>query len=125
MHIMRRRGWEIAERLATPEALALRRRGVLAGALALSAGTLAAGSHGGAPRPGGRRRSSGAAAAAAAPLGATGPRNDKYPPGRAITEEKYATTYNNYYEFDDSKTIWRGGAEVAAAPMEHRASAAW
>jgi methionine sulfoxide reductase catalytic subunit len=110
MHIVRRRGWEIAERLATPEALALRRRGLLAGALALSAGSVAASSAlaaGDAPA---------AAPPAAGPLGATGPRNDKYPPGRPITEEKYATTYNNYYEFDDSKDLWRAAQKFKQRP---------
>jgi len=116
MHIMRRRGWEIAERLATPEALALRRRGLLAGAMAISAGTLAAGSMAARPARAAGDAASGAAPAAAAPLGATGPRNDKYPPGRAITDEKYATTYNNYYEIDDSKTIWRGAQKIPQRP---------
>ena len=116
MHIMRRRGWEIAERLATPEALALRRRGLLAGALAISAGTLAAGSMAARPARAAGDAASGAAPAAAAPLGATGLRNDKYPPGRAITDEKYATTYNNYYEIDDSKTIWRGAQKIPQRP---------
>ncbi len=110
MHIMRRRGWEIAERLTTPEALALRRRGVLAGALALSAGSIAARS----------ARAAGDAPAAAAPgtapLGAAGPRNDKYVPGRAITEEKYSTTYNNYYEVDDGKNLWRAAQKIKQRP---------
>jgi sulfoxide reductase catalytic subunit YedY len=49
-------------------------------------------------------------------LGAIAPRNDKYKPGRAITEEKYATTYNNYYEFDDSKDIWRAAQKLKQRP---------
>ena len=32
MHILRRRGWELPERLVTPEALVLGRRAALAGA---------------------------------------------------------------------------------------------
>ena len=38
MHVIRRRGWEIPERLATPEQLVLNRRALLAatGAAALS-----------------------------------------------------------------------------------------
>ena len=32
MHIMRRRGWELPERMVTPEPLVLNRRGALAGA---------------------------------------------------------------------------------------------
>ncbi len=61
MHIMRRRGWELPERLVTPEALVLRRRG-------------RAGGRGSA---GHRRAGAGADAAPA-----TTP-NPKYPPGRA------------------------------------------
>jgi methionine sulfoxide reductase catalytic subunit len=110
MRIMRRRGWEIAERLATPEALALRRRSLMAGVLALSAGSVAARS----------ARAAGDASAtsppATAPLGAVGPLNDKYKPGRAITEAKYATTYNNYYEFDESKDIWHAAQKLPQRP---------
>jgi len=108
MRIMRRRGWEIAERLATPEALA-RRRGVLAGALALTAGAAVA-------RSALAADDAPAAAAGTAPPGAIGPRNDKYPPGRAVTEEKYATTYNNYYEFDESKNLWRAAQKLPQRP---------
>jgi sulfoxide reductase catalytic subunit YedY len=108
MHIMRRRGWEISDHRATPEAL-VRRRGVLAGALALSAGGLAA-------RSAIAADSAPAAASGTAPLGAAGPRNDKYPPGRAITDEKYSTTYNNYYEFDDGKTLWRAAQKLPQRP---------
>jgi sulfoxide reductase catalytic subunit YedY len=37
-----------------------------------------------------------------APLAA--PRNARYDPGRAITPEPEATSYNNYYEFGQSKS---------------------
>ena len=50
------------------------------------------------------------------PLGAAGPRNEKYPPGRAVTDEKAATTYNNYYEFDDSKDLWRAAQKIPQRP---------
>ena len=108
MRIMRRRGWEIAERLATPEAL-VRRRGMLAGALALTAGAAVA-------RSALAADDAPAAAAGTALPGAIGPRNDKYPPGRAVTEEKYATTYNNYYEFDESKNLWRAAQKLPQRP---------
>jgi sulfoxide reductase catalytic subunit YedY len=87
MHIARRRGWEIAERLATPEALVASRRSLLAGAGAIAlAGT-----------------------ARAEP-------NPKYPAGRAVTDEKYATTYNNYYEFSESKNLWRAAQKLKMEP---------
>jgi sulfoxide reductase catalytic subunit YedY len=116
MRIMRRRGWEIAERLATPEALALRRRGVLAGALALSAGSAAGRSAWAAGDAPAAAASPAAAPSSNAPLGAVGPLNGKYQPGRAITEEKYATTYNNYYEFDDGKDLWRAAQKLPQRP---------
>jgi sulfoxide reductase catalytic subunit YedY len=84
MQIIKRRGWEPPERLVTPEAVVLNRRGLLGGALALA--------------------SLGATAARAATLSA--PRDTKFAPGRAITPEKDATTYNNYYEFSEDKDCW-------------------
>jgi len=98
MYIMRRHGWEIPEHKVTPEAAAVRRRGLLAGAMALVAGPALA-----------------ASAPAAAP-GAAAPVNDKYKPGRALTEEKAAETYNNYYEIDDSKNIWQGAQQIQTDP---------
>src|SRR5208282_4572393 len=88
MLIKRRRGWEIPEREVTPEALVLRRRAVVAGAVALSVAAPAV------PR---------SARADTVPV----PRNPKYTADRALTEEKYATTYNNYYEFSKDKNLWR------------------
>ena len=63
MHIMRRRGWELPERLVTPEALVLSRRAALAGA-----GSVAL------------------AAPALAQLPRTPARNPKYVAGRDITD---------------------------------------
>jgi methionine sulfoxide reductase catalytic subunit len=92
MHIMRRRGWELPERLATPEALVLSRRGALAGVGLL------------------------AAAPALAQQPATPPVNPKYQAGRALTSEKAATTYNNYYEFSDGKDLWREAQGLKQRP---------
>src|SRR4051794_29296914 len=93
MHILRRRGWEVSERLVTPEALVLGRRAALAGA--------------------------GAVAMAAPPLAQTaaGPaRNAKYVAGRDITPEKFPTTYNNYYEFSDGKNLWEAAQVLKQRP---------
>ena len=79
MRIIRRRGWEIAESQVTPESVALNRRALLGGTAALLAG--AGLTHSG--------------SAHAEP-------NPKYQAGRAVTDEKYSTTYNNYYEFSES-----------------------
>ena len=92
MHMLRRRGWEIPERLVTPEALMMGRRTALAaGAIALAAPALA--QQAGAMTP-----------------------NPKYPPGRAITPEKDATTYNNYYEFSDGKNLWKAAQAMKMQP---------
>jgi sulfoxide reductase catalytic subunit YedY len=93
MHILRRRGWEVSERLVTLEALVLSRRAALAGAgsVALAAPALAQ--------------------AAAAPE-----RNPKYVAGREITPEKYATTYNNYYEFSEGKNLWEAAQVIKPRP---------
>lgn len=89
MRIIRRRGWEIAESQVTPEAVALNRRAVLGGTAALFAAA-----------PGLVR---------AAP-------NPKYEAARAVTDEKYATTYNNYYEFSESKNMWRDAQKMKTSP---------
>ncbi len=91
MRIIRRRGWEIAERFVTPEAAVLNRRALLGGTAALLA------------------TAAGLAAAHAEP-------NPKYPAGRPLTEEKYATTYNNYYEFSESKDLWREAQAMKTSP---------
>ena len=35
---------------------------------------------------------------------------------RPLTDEKYATTYNNYYEFGSSKNIWRSAQKLSTDP---------
>jgi len=91
MNIIRRRGWEIPESQAVPERLFMSRRSLLGGAATL-------------------------AAAAALPSRAraeTDPtadlypakRNEKYKLDRAITPEKIAGNYNNFYEFGTDKNI--------------------
>jgi len=94
MHVIRRRGWDLPDRLATPEHLVFSRRALLAG---------------------------GASAIALAPLGANaqrvtdvpdptadlypGKRNDTYKLDRPITDEKINDHYNNFYEFNSSKEV--------------------
>ncbi len=96
------RGWDVAARHITPEAAVLGRRATLA---ALGAGAISLGLG---------RRAFAQAIPGAAP-GAAGPMNQTYKAGRDITPEKFSTTYNNYYEFSDSKNLWRD-----AQPMKQR-----
>jgi sulfoxide reductase catalytic subunit YedY len=91
MQIIRRRGWEIAEHLVTPEHAVLKRRSVIAGASAMTI------------LP---------PLAARADVAA----NPAFKPDRPVTEEKFATTYNNYYEFGDGKTIWRDAQRLKTRP---------
>jgi methionine sulfoxide reductase catalytic subunit len=90
MHILRRRGWELPDRFATRQALVMGRRAALAGAgsLALATPVLAEGVE----------------------------RNPKYQPGGEITPEKYSTTYNNYYEYSESKTLWKEAQSLKQRP---------
>ena len=90
MIIGTRKGWEIPERLVTPESLMLGRRTALGGLAGVAALTIA--------RP-----------ADAEP-------DPRYPPGRPITPEADATTYNNYYEFGTDKSISRAAQRLQISP---------
>src|SRR5215813_12697378 len=109
MHVIRRRGWEIPERLATPEHLfngRLDRRAFLVG--------------------------TGAAALALSPQGALAqrvsdlpdPTKDLYPAkrneaftlDRPITDEKINTSYNNFYEFGTSKNVVKASQALKLRP---------
>jgi sulfoxide reductase catalytic subunit YedY len=107
MLIKRRRGWEIAERLATPEAVVLGRRGLVAGALAAGLATPAAAQWN--LFGGGKTK-----AVTLKPLEAK--RNPRYVGGRDLTPEKDATTYNNYYEFSEDKDLWQAAQALPTSP---------
>ena len=96
MHVVRRRGWEIAEREVSPEHLVrggVGRRAMLAG----GAGAILVPS----------MRQAWAQGA---------PRDDKYQAGRAITSEADSTTYNNFYEFGTDKSISRAAQRLQTSP---------
>src|SRR5689334_24836962 len=100
MLIKRIRGWELPERQATPEAAWLDRRTLVK---AMGLGIAAAGASSTAP---------GIAAAedkAADPSARFYPakRDDTFGAPSPITPERLPTTYNNYYEFGEDKSIWR------------------
>lgn len=92
MNVIKRRGWEIADRLVTPESLAMSRRTAMAGA----AGAVLL--------PGRQALAQGA------------PRNPKYEAGRELTAERDATTYNNFYEFGTDKSIYRAAQRLNTSP---------
>jgi methionine sulfoxide reductase catalytic subunit len=102
MLIKRRRGWELRESEATPEAVYFSRRELIAGSLAFSAAAV-----GGGP----------AFAQWADPTFDLYPakRNDAFKLDREITAERYAADYNNFYEFGSSKSV-----AVAARSLKTR-----
>ena len=118
MLIRRKRGWERAERDATPETLYLNRRtlvrGLAAGPLLLAAGGLA-GCY--------EQATAGhddvqVADVPPDPTADLYPvtRNLRYRIDRELTAEEDAFTYNNFYEFGSHKTIWRAAQELKIRP---------
>ena len=107
MHVIHRRGWEIPERLATPEHLFLDRRAFLAatgGAAALSLAPELALAQRIADLPD--------------PTKDLYPvkRNEKYALDRPVTEERINTNYNNFYEFGTSKNVARASQALKLRP---------
>ena len=108
MSIRTIRPWEIPERLATPEALFLNRRALLAGALA-----------GGALTASGLLPSAHAFAEDAAdPNAALYPakRNEAFVLNREVTPEKINGAYNNFYEYGGSKNVASAAQALKARP---------
>jgi sulfoxide reductase catalytic subunit YedY len=108
MHVIRRRGWELPERDATPERVFLDRRRFLAAgaaALALAPGAVHA-----------QRMSD--VANLPDPSASLYParRNETFTLDRPITDEAINTTYNNYYEFGSAKTIARYAQALPLRP---------
>ena len=108
-----RRGWELPERAATPEAVFRDRRRLLkaaaAGPLLAAAPALLAGCDSeeeiriaNTPDP----------TAHLYPVA----RNERYAAGRAVTAEEEATTYTNYYEFGSAKNIHARARKLPIRP---------
>jgi sulfoxide reductase catalytic subunit YedY len=96
-------GWTIAESEATPEALFFsRRRAVLAAAGFVGAGIALP------PGPAGANEAPQAT------------RNARFRPERAVTAEREATTYNNYYEFGSHKTVSAAAQRLPQRPWALR-----
>src|ERR1035437_8012294 len=108
MNVIRRRGGEIPERLATPEHLVFNRRAFLVGgatALALM------------PRTAGAQRVTDLANLPD-PNADLYPakRNEKYVLDRPITDEKINGNYNNFYEFNSSKEVAEQAQKLPSRP---------
>src|SRR5215475_2145031 len=106
MHVIRRRGWEISERFATPEHLVLNRRAVLkataAAALSLSPQIALAQRISDLPDP----------TKDLYPV----KRNEAFTLDRPITEEKININYNNFYEFGMSKNVAKAAQALKLRP---------
>src|SRR5262245_48865832 len=107
MLIRSKRGWELPESAVTDETVFRDRRRLLKG---LAAGPILA-----AMAPIGNHL---AWAADADPTAALYPakRNERYVLDRPLTEEKYPTTYNNFYEFGTDKSVWREAQALKLRP---------
>ena len=107
MHVIRRRGWEIPERLITPEHLFFNRRSFLAGASALAL----------LPHTAAAQRVSDLANLPD-PTADLYPakRNEKYLLDRPITDEKINANYNNFYEFNMSKYVAEPAQRLTIRP---------
>ena len=108
MLIRRKRGWELPESAAIDEAVFRDRRRLLKGIAAgpILAPVIAAGVGG----P--------ALAADADPSAGLYPaqRNGKFTLDRPLTDAKYSTTYNNFYEFGTDKSIWERAQALKLRP---------
>jgi sulfoxide reductase catalytic subunit YedY len=107
MLIKRKRGWEMRESEATPEALFHDRRRIVQ-AMGFGALIAAAGAPGEAAL----------ATTADDPSAVLYPakRNERYTLDRPITDEKLSTTYNNFYEFGSQKTIAEDAQKLPIRP---------
>jgi len=104
MNVIRRPGWALPEREATPEALFFDRRRAL--------GLIGAGAVG-AVLP----RGDAAASELLADL-YPAPRDESYTIERELTPERLVTSYNNFYEFGSSKQIARAAQALPIQPWE-------
>jgi sulfoxide reductase catalytic subunit YedY len=127
MAIKRKKGWEIPESAATPEAAFFTRRrmvvGGLAGAATLGAGAALWGFSGhGAAEATAMQQLAAVTPPAEDPSAGLYPamRNMRYRLDRELTDEKLSTTYNNFYEFGSSKTIWQAAQRLNIRPWEIR-----
>ena len=108
MRFIRKKGWELPERLVTDEAVFLNRRRFMQGAGAVAgAGLVGSGL-------------SDMARAAEDPSAGLYPvsRNPEYTVSRPVTPEDVATTYNNFYEFGSHKRISSAAQALPIRPWE-------
>ena len=111
MLIRRKRGWELPESAVTPEAVFMNRREVLKAA---GFGVALAGAMGVGSRV--LRAEDEPAEIDPSASHYPAPHNDRYTLDRPVTPEKISTTYNNYYEFGSSKSVWKRAQKLPLRP---------
>ena len=112
MLIKRKKGWEIPDSQATPEAVFLNRRAVMKGVGAIG-GMIAAGAAlPGAAWAGHSESEEADPSAKLYPVA----RNEAFKLDRPLTPEKFATHYNNYYEFGSQKEIYALAQKLPVRP---------
>ena len=107
MHIVRRRGWELPEREATPEHLFLNRRSVLGGSAAIAAASVL-------PREAAAQRVADIPDPSVDLYPAK--RNEKFTLDRPLTSEEVNGNYNNFYEFGTSKQTAKAAQALRIRP---------
>jgi sulfoxide reductase catalytic subunit YedY len=105
MVIIRRRGWEIPEREATPEHVVFSRRRFMGAAGAMAAGMMMPAIARAEDDP-----SAGLYPASVNPVFKDA--------GRPVTDKSYNITFNNFYEFGSSKQIYRAAEALPIRPWE-------
>jgi sulfoxide reductase catalytic subunit YedY len=123
MLIRNPKSWQIPEASATPESVFRSRRQLLQG---IAAGSLAAGGIAGGLTLGlgaGTARADTPADAFSGDLAADPSyklypfkRDPRYTLDRPITAAKYSETYNNFYEYSDSKDLWQAAQRLKIRP---------
>jgi sulfoxide reductase catalytic subunit YedY len=103
MNVIHRKGWEIPERLATPEHLFLNRRTLMTGAAAIGASAMLPSLALAQPKD---------PSAGLYPA----PRNELYKLDRALTEESVTSRYNNFFEFGSTKFIADAAQKLPIRP---------
>ena len=120
MNIKKQHGWELPESAATPQHVFVNRRRILkaigVGSLILAAPVVLR------PTETGREGVSVAASGTEDPSAFLYPvpRNQRYGVDRPLTAEKFATSYNNFYEFGSHKRISDAAQRLPIRPWQVR-----